>query len=360
MQSNQGLLKIDRAAIRANYAFLRSKIYENIPVAAAVKANAYGLEILEIGPVLWASGTRSFFVATLEEGIALRSILPAAEIHVLSGPVAGMAGLYKKHGLRPVLNTLEDIARARSEKFSGPHAIHFDTGMNRLGLGVQETGTLLENSDMVKDLDIGLVMSHFACADEKDHSLTRGQFESFKKIAAHFPRAKKSLANSSGIFRNADYHFDMVRPGMALYGLNPTPETSNPMQPVVSLEARVLQVKNALKGESVGYAAGHILEKDSSLATIAIGYADGFPRILSNRGVLYWNGTACPILGRVSMDLTVVDLSAIPENKRPRAGGMMEILGPHQSVDDLAHAAGTIGYEILTSLGNRYKRVYTG
>jgi alanine racemase len=359
MQANQGLIKIDRSAVRANFRLLQSKTYGNARVAAAVKADAYGLGIAEVAPVIHKEGCGTFFVATPEEGIGLRAILPAVEIYVLAGPAAGAASVYNSHRLRPILNSLDDVKRARLEHFDQPCALHFDTGMNRLGFGAGETEKIFESSDLLQGLNIDLVMSHFACADEKDHPLNERQHDSFKKIAARFPGMKKSLANSSGIFRNPDYHFDLVRPGMALYGLNPTPETDNPMRPVVSLEARILQVRSARKGDSVGYGAAHVLEKDSMLATVAIGYADGFPRALSGCGTLYWRGVACPILGRVSMDLTVVDLTHIPENDRPGANDMIEILGKHQSADDLAREAGTIGYEILTSLGNRYERIYS-
>jgi alanine racemase len=200
-------------------------------------------------------------------------------------------------------------------------------------------------------------MSHFASADEQDQELTQIQHQRFEGITKYFPDTPKSLANSSGLFRSKDYHYDMVRPGYALYGGNPTPETTNPMHNVVSLESRILQIRTCKKGETIGYGASYTFDKDTTTATLALGYADGFFRAHSNKAKLYYNNQPCPVIGRVSMDLVTIDISNIT-GKPPIQGDAVEILGANQSVDDLAISAGTIGYEILTSLGARYKREY--
>lgn len=211
---------------------------------------------------------------------------------------------------------------------------------------------------MLDGINVAGILSHFACADEKDHAMNETQYEVFEKIAKHFPNAEKTLCNSSGIFRNSKYHYDIVRPGMALWGLNPTPEIKNPMQPVASLTAPVVRVRLVYKGATVGYNATYKFDKDTWIATLSAGYADGIFWNLGNKGALYWKGYKCPIRGRVSMDLTTVDLSEVPEGQRPKPGDALEIIGEHQQADDLAKAAGTIGYAVLTRLGNRYERKY--
>ncbi len=223
--------------------------------------------------------------------------------------------------------------------------------MNRLGIRNEDIETLNLNG-----LDVEIVMSHFACSDEKDHPMSETQAKRFAMIAERFPKARKSLCNSSGIFRNKDWHYDLLRPGFALYGGNPTPETKNPMKSVVTLEARVLQIHAAKKGETAGYNATHTFENDTQCAVLALGYADGIFRSASNKAKLYWNGVACPIVGRVSMDLIIVDIGHL--QNPPAVNNMMEVLGPHQGIDDLASDSRTIGYEILTSLGKRYHRIY--
>jgi alanine racemase len=199
-------------------------------------------------------------------------------------------------------------------------------------------------------------MSHFACADESESAMTAEQAQRFDKIAAAFPGTIRSLANSSGVFRNNSYHYDLVRPGMAMYGLNPTPEAGNPMQPTVSLAVRLLQVRDAAKGETVGYGASHKLKKNARIGTVALGYADGFLRSGSGKATLYYEGAACPVVGRVSMDLVTVDLGATDAV----AGHSLEVLGPDQDADTLAESLGTIGYEVLTGLGRRWGRHYIG
>lgn len=363
--NSAGRLTIDLSALRSNYALCKSKVGHACEVAAAVKANGYGIGAIEAASALHAEGCDLFFVATLDEALELRAALPRTEIRiaVLNGPLPDTEEIFDFHNLIPVLNSLEDVDRwSKYSKRTRPYLksiLHIDTGMRRLGLNDDETDWACQHAqDLSETLDINYVMSHFSCADEKGHPLNEEQYENFQNASSFFLFSKKSLANSSGIFRDEKYHFDMVRPGMCLYGLNPTAELDNPMKAVVKLEVPVLQIRDTKPSQSVGYGASWLPEKDTTLATVQLGYADGFLRHLSNNGKLYWHGVPCPIRGRVSMDLVIVDLCDVPEDIRPRQGDLMEVLGSNQSADDLALDAGTIGYEILTSLGRRYARHY--
>lgn len=352
-------LTVDLGAIAENYNLVRRTVGPSCVASAVVKADSYGLGMAPVVAALENQDCPLYIVATPDEALALRP-LTAKPILALGGTFGTAADDYIRHNITPALNSLEAIAdwrnAARRHGIRLPAALHFDTGMNRLGLATRETAALLDDPAALDGLDVTLVMSHFACADEAGHPLNKQQYERFAVIAARFPKARKSLANSSGTFRDPAWHFDMVRPGQALYGLNPTPEAPNPVRPAVSLEARILQVKTALKGETVGYGASHKLNKDTVVATTALGYADGIFRSLGNKGTLYHQGRACPVIGRISMDYVTVDLGTAPA----RPGDMLEVLGPHQSADDLASSAGTIGYEILTALGGRYRRIYKG
>lgn len=364
-QHSAGQLILDMTALRHNYLLCCQKTGPSCEIGAAVKADAYGIGVHEAAPALYEAGCRNFFVATLDEGLTLRKILPARDIRiaVLNGLQPDCEDIFDFQGLTPVLNSLEEIQRwelyAKRTRPFLKCIIHVDTGMARLGLPHNEQKTLIERaSHYAKTLDIEYIISHFACADEKDHALTEQQFKQFEVLSEHFPFSKKSLANSSGLFRDARYHYDLARPGMCLYGLNPLPESPNPMKPVARLDVPILQMRTIQAGDSVGYAASWIASKETKLATVQLGYADGFLRSLSGRGTLYWQNIPCPIIGRVSMDLTIVSLENLPEGLSPKPGDLMEVLGPNQSADDLANAAGTIGYEILTSLGARYHRTY--
>ncbi len=362
MSRNQAVLAIDLDAISLNYNNLLKRLRPGCRLGAAVKANGYGLGAAEVSRQLFSAGCRDFFVSSPEEGVELRSSLENGRIYVLNGFYASRAEFYIEHNLVPMLGSFLEIEGYK--KLGAKHGkkldayLSFNTRMNRLGLGSVETGKLLQQMDMLDGLNVIGILSHFAASDEKDHPLNETQYELFKNIAQHFPRAEKSLTNSSGIFRDQKYHFDLARSGMALWGLNPTPETSSPMKPVISLKAPILRMRMVYKGASVGYNATYTFDKDTWLATVSAGYADGVFWNLSNKGALYWKGYKCPIRGRVSMDLTTVDLSEVPENERPKPGDALEILGEHQQADDLAKDAGTIGYEILTRLSNRYERKY--
>lgn len=364
MLKNQGNLRIDLSAVVHNYNTLKARAAPGVRTAAVVKANGYGLGSSEIGQALAGAGCKDFFVSSLEEGIVLRNVVKTSRIIVLNGFAASVADSYADHNIVPALGSFLEIgsykklSAKRGKKLEA--YLSFNTRMNRLGLGSVETEKLLGELSMLDDINVTGILSHFACADEKGHPMNETQWKLFDDIAKHFPNVEKSLSNSSAIFRDRKYHYDLLRPGMALYGLNPTPEAPNPMKPVVHLDLPVLRTRNVFAGATVGYGATYTFEKDTPIATVAAGYADGLFRSLSNKGALYWKGIRCPIRGRVSMDLTTVDLSAVPEKDRPKPGDFMELIGEHQSADALADEAGTIGYEVLTSLGHRYVREYIG
>jgi alanine racemase len=363
MLKNKGILTIDLNAVVYNYNVLRAQAAQGARVAAVVKANGYGLGSVAIGKVLAKAGCRDFFVSSFEEGLVLRSALKEPRIYVLNGFYGSVAEAYAEHNLIPALGSfleIEDYRKLAAKLDRKLDAfLSFNIRMNRLGLGKVETEKLIGDKSLLEGINISGVLSHFACADE-DNPINDEQHEIFEKIARHFPQAEKSLSNSFGTFRNKKYHYDLLRPGMALYGLNPTPGAANPMRRVVSLNLPVMRLRLIHEGAGVGYGMTWHAEKDALLATVAAGYADGIFRSLSNKGALYWQGIRCPIRGRVSMDLTTVDISGVPEKQRPKPGDMMELIGEHQSADELAHDAGTIGYEVLTDLGHRYERIYVG
>ncbi|MCC6598785.1 MAG: alanine racemase [Alphaproteobacteria bacterium] len=355
------VLTIDLAAIEENYRILKQQTAPSCTVAAVVKADAYGLGIEPVAVALQNAGASSFFVALLCEAAALRRVIgPQAAIFVLEGFEEGEAALYEQADLIPVLNHVGAVqnyaAQAQKRGKRLPAIIQIETGMNRIGAPEKDLSAM---ASAAAALDLRYIMSHFACSDEAGHEMNTHQWEKFRtRASAYFAGIPMSLANSSGIFRSNAYHFDMVRPGMALYGLNPLPEQENPMRPVICLDLKILQVKTVQKGEICGYNGTYRFDKESIIGTVSAGYADGLPRSLSNRGTLFWKGYPCPIRGRVSMDLISVDFSALPGGELPEAGDYLEAVGANQSADALGAAAGTIGYEILTSLGRRYRRIY--
>jgi alanine racemase len=321
-----------------------------------VKANAYGLGAEPVAKTLQKAGCRTFFVATLDEGIALRVALgPAPEIAVFNGPLPGTEREYPAHKLTPVLNDLSQVAAWRA--MNAPAMFHIDTGMCRLGLPPRELALLTDGPTLWQPIPLTGIISHLACADTPDRALNAVQLTRFSTAKGHFRGLRASLSASSGIFLGREYHHDLVRPGAALYGVNPCPDNANPMRQVVTLKGKILQVREIDSGESVGYGAAHIMPKAGRLATVAAGYADGWLRAMSHRGSGYIAGQRAPLVGRVSMDLVTFDVSAIdPALVRP--GDSVELLGAAYGVDEAAADAGTIGYEILTSLGSRYHRVY--
>jgi len=351
------ILEIDLGAIVDNWRSLAA-LAAPASCAAVVKADGYGLGSVEVAGALAAAGCRRFYVATLDEGVALRAALgDAPEIAVFNGPFAGTGEEFVAARLAPVLNdpaqveAWEDVAGMANARAA---AIHVDTGLNRLGLSAAQLGAL---APRLAAFAPQTLVSHLACAEEPAHPLNCVQRTRFLAARRQLPGVPASLAASSGIFLGRDFHFDEVRPGAALYGVNPCPGRPNPMRPAVRLSARIVQVRQIDSGESVGYGAAHVMDAPGLLATAAIGYADGWPRSLSRRGCGWLAGKRVPLLGRISMDLATFDVSAI-EPAALRPGAMIELIGEHYSVDDAAGDAGTIGYEILTSLGARYHRVY--
>lgn len=356
-------LTIDLGALVGNYRLLKSRAAP-ADCAAAIKAGAYGLGAERAAPALFAAGCRHFFVATLGEGIALRAAVPQAEIYVLTGPLGGDEAEFRAHRLVPVLNSRPQIEAWWTWSISGPAvpaALHIDAGMSRLGLSADELDWLTDNPRLLSLMPVPLVLSHLSCSEEADNPLNREQLARFRAAADRLlpllpKRPILTFANSSGIFLGRDFHFDLVRPGAALYGINPTPGAPNPMNQVVGLKARILQVRQIDRGQTVGYGA-HRSTRATRLATLGLGYADGIPRSLTNVGAAYIGEVRAPFVGRVSMDLITIDVGDVPAHLA-EPGAWVEILGPHQSADALGAAAGTIGYEILTSLGSRYQRRY--
>ncbi len=349
-----GRLTIDLAAVVANWQQLAA-LASPAETAAVVKADAYGLGMTPVAQALNAAGCETFFVASLAEGVALRAYLPDVAIIVLSEQVEPHVDELIAHRLTPVLNHLAAVEAWRAQGAPHPAWLHLDTGMNRLGLSATDWQDLVAKQPDWKAYGIAGLMSHYACADERDHPLNRTQRDMAMQ-AATAARLPLSLGNSSGIFLGEAFRGDLVRPGMALYGLNPTPYAANPMRRVITLEVQVLQVRQVSAAGTVGYGASAAAKQGQVLATVGLGYADGLHRTLSNRGEVYFDGEAAPVAGRVSMDSIVIDASHLA--RRPKPGDWAEIIGPNQSADTLADMAGTIGYEILTSLGQRYARTY--
>jgi alanine racemase len=356
-----GVLTIDLGALVENYRQLSQR---NAPdrTAAVVKADAYGLGVAEVAPALYAAGCRDFFVAHFIEAVRLKPHLPAnARILVLNGLMPGSEADCADLGVVPVLNSLDQVANwsatAKARNTILPAALQADTGMSRLGLEPQELETLLAEPHRLDGVHIDIVMSHLACGDEPAHDANARQLGRMRQVRARFPDAKLSFANSAGIFLGDDFHGDLARPGIALYGGAPLGEGTNPMRQVVRLEVGVVQTRTVTAGAEVGYGASFVAKSEMRLATIAAGYADGLPRHLSNAGAAYLGDVRLPIIGRVSMDSIILDVTALPTGAL-KLGDMVELIGPHQTLEMIASDAGTISYEILTSLGRRYRRRY--
>lgn len=357
------VLVVDLDAVRGNWRHMAG-LADGAECGAVVKADAYGLGAAPVARALRAAGARTFFVATIEAGITLRKGLPDARIAVLHGIPPGSAPDISGAGLVPILNTPGDIeqwqAEARRQGRPLPCFIHLDTGMNRLGLTPAEVDELADDAARRLDgLEVQAWMSHLACADDPGNPMTARQARSFRASLARLPKAPASLANSAGIFHGAEYHFDLVRPGIALHGGNPAPWMSNPMAPVIRILARIHQVRHAPAGDTVGYDATHRIDRPAKVAALGMGYADGYPWRLAGKGHVRIGGHIAPIIGRVSMDLLTVDVTEVPDRFLAE-GAWVEVVGPHRTVDQAAAEAGTISYEILTSLGDRYHRVYLG
>jgi alanine racemase len=353
------ILSIDLGAIRENYRILRSRLKRG-RCAAVVKANGYGLGAARVAKALMEEGCDTFFVAHVAEGIELeRAIGRGVAIYVLNGIPPGAEAQCAAAGLIPVLNSTEQLVAWRAAAWrlgqTLPAAIQVDSGMSRLGLAPSEVEAIAADPAALDGINLELVMSHLACADEPESPANALQLRNFEALRAKLPPAPASLANSSGIFLGGGFHFDLARPGAALYGVNPTPGKPNPMRQVVSLAAKIIQTRTLDEGAGVGYGHSYRATGGLGVATISLGYADGWPRHASSRA--FHGGVALPFAGRVSMDSIVLDISALPAGTLS-AGDTVELIGAHQTVDDVAGQAGTIGYEILTGLGSRFHRVY--
>lgn len=357
------VLTIDLDAIAANWRRLRDRL-NGAECAGVVKADAYGLGAAQVAPALHRAGCRTFFVATIDEAIRLRPLVPDARVFVLNGVYPRTEDDFLAHELLPVLNTPEQVALWRAAAARRGHplaaAVHVDTGMARLGLSPAEAEALGGDDALWRAVRPVLLLSHLACAEDgPGEAMNREQRQRFQAARALLPPMAASLANSSGIFLGADFHFDLARPGAALFGVNPTPGKPNPMAQVVHLQGKIVQVRHVDTPMTVGYGATHRIARRGRLATVAAGYADGYLRSLSNRATGVIGGRSVPMVGRVSMDLITFDISDVPE-RLAHPGAVIDLIGPDNPVDRIAAEAGTIGYEILTSLGRRYHRRYRG
>ncbi|MGH1490613.1 MAG: alanine racemase [Acidimicrobiales bacterium] len=355
---------VDLDALAANYQTILQQL-AGVPAAAVVKANGYGLGVVEVATTLWGQGCRQFFVARVDEGMQLRAALPTAEINVFDGYVPSSSDDLLSHDLVPILNSMDQLRAwgvlAGETNRVLPAGIHIDTGMRRLGFPPEEYEQLCREPDLLNGVEVRHILSHLASADVSSSEQSADQLELFTAIRERLPMGAASLANSAGIFLGSAYHFDLARPGIALYGGSPFPDSglANPMRSVVTLEAPIIQVQSAATGASVGYGATHRLTSDSRIATIPVGYADGFLRSISNTGMAAIQGQPTPIVGRVSMDLITLDVSSIDE-RFVYPGAPVELVGEHCPIDEVAELAGSIPHEFLTNLSRRFELRYIG
>ncbi len=357
------IITIDLGALKLNYQTLAKQI-SPAACSVAIKGDAYGVGLVHVAKVLWAEGCRDYFVARPMEGADVRAALPEAKIYVLDGFYSGHAQFYLQHQLIPALASLTEAQEWATSSSGAVCAIHVDTGIYRLGFTPEEFEHLCGDDDLIKSLNIILLMSHLACSDEVNNPLNRQQWDEFNRLRHLLPGVPASFANSSGIYLGAAYAFDQVRAGVALYGGNPVPGNANPMATVVTLQAKVLQLRTVLAGHSIGYNATWTAARNSHIAILGAGYRDGIPRKMSSTrvdgpGQVFIAGRRVPIVGRVSMDMMACDVTDIPDHEIEK-GTLAEIFGPHISLDEAATSAGTISYELLTHLGNRYHRRYIG
>lgn len=359
-----GLLTVDLSALVANWRALAS-LAGGAECGAVVKADGYGVGLAATLRALAGAGCRTFFVANLVEGETARALAPDATIYVLDGVAPGCAPRLAAARLRPAIGSLAELEEwaaagvTLGRKLEA--ALHFDTGMNRLGFAPQDAGAIALRAQAIAPT---LVMSHFVSAQLSDAPINDRQIGDFLAIRAHFPGVPASLANSSGVFLPQRPHFDLVRPGYGLYGGNPTPGAQNPMKPVARLSGRIISVRDLAAGETVGYDGIWTAPRPSRVATVGVGYADGLPVAATATpgkpgGESIVGGVRCPFVGRVSMDYVVLDVTNAPE-EAARRGEWVELLGATIEVEELAARAGTIGYEVLTRLGRRFARRYVG
>ncbi len=363
MMSSSGILSINLSAIQFNWLFVTSSLAANAECAAVVKANAYGVGASKVASSLYRCGCRSFFVVTLDEALELRAILPEdAILYVLGGLKEGAESLFVDFKLIPVLYSLRAVSRwldfCDIQKSALPCALKLDTGMTRLGMSLNDLDNFFQKIVQHPLLNPILFMSHLACADEPNHPLNSIQLTRFRtaasKFKSHFPNIKLSLANSSGVFLGSEYHFDMVRIGAALYGINPQRDQENPLKPTISLKLPVLQVRELAATTSVGYGAVGQAEANARLAVVAGGYADGIHRTLGLNPIGQIEGLEVRAVGRISMDSCVFDISASPD----AFPHYIEVINSNLTLDKLSSENKSLGYEVLTSLGQRYTREY--
>ncbi len=359
-----GILTIDLSALAHNWKLLSARVAPG-ECAAVVKANAYGIGIEHAVPVLAAVGCKTFFVAVLSEAKRVRAVVRQATIYVLNGLLPGTCPIYAEYNLRPVLGSIAEIEEWRQfiaqTGFSGKAALHVDTGMNRLGLRVDEAISLNKNGQLA-NIDFALLMSHFVSSEEKSNPLNAQQLNQLVEVQNQIHLPYVSLCNSSGFFLELKSFLNLSRPGYALYGGNPEPGKPNSMRPVVTLEAPVVQVRDVASGETVGYNSQWTAKRPSEIAIISVGYADGISRQLSATdtkpgGIAVISGQICPFVGRISMDMITIDVTDVAGDPVQR-GDLVQLLGDRISVDDMAARANTNGYEILTNLSHRYARRY--
>jgi alanine racemase len=365
-EEGAGVLTVDLGALAANWHTMKERAGA-ARCSAVVKADAYGIGLERAAAALAGAGCDTFFVALIDEARRLRATLPTATIYVLNGLAPGTAAEFRKHRLEPVLGSWPEIdewdAFAATSGEPLPAALHIDTGMSRHGLGREETTALAERLRLL-NFQPSLAMSHFACADEPANPMNARQIGEFRALASMFPGVPASLSNSAGILGQPDAMFDLVRPGISLYGGRALLAGDNPARPVVRLDVHIVQVRKARKGDAVGYGAQHHLMHDGRVAICGAGYADGIFRAVGGSDVragaeAIVAGQRCPLVGRVSMDFFAIDVSALSDDAVKR-GDYATILNEDIGVDELAGHAGTIGYEVLTALGHRYKRIYRG
>lgn len=356
-------LEVDLGAVTRNWNLLR-KTHTTQACAAVVKANAYGLGMEVVAAALADAGCSHFFVATLDEAIELRETLTSQFIYVFAGVQSNEENSFLDYNVIPVLNSMPQFERweAIAKNTEAASAVlHIDTGMNRLGLTIDEAEKLAVDQERLIDAQIRFIMSHLSCASNTTDELNDKQLECFNRIRRCFPTLPASLSNSAGVFLGENYHHDLARPGCAIYGINPFEDRPNPVEPTIKLSAPILQIRT-IEGddESVGYGGKAKVKKGTRIATIGIGYADGLPRLLADKNLHgYIDGQAAPIVGRLSMDLITLDVSHLPDDILLE-GKLVEIINEKQDVNKIAEAANTIGYEILTNLAARVKREYHG
>ena len=359
---SNSFLEINIDSIIHNYQLINNKV-GNTECAAVLKADAYGMGASVIAKALDKAGCSTFFVATIDEGIELRACFSKNEnqIAVLSGLLEGSEDIFYSNKLTPVLNDTEQIKKwaiyNKQKKISAPSILHIDTGMNRLGLTINELYDIIKNPTELKELHVEWIMSHLACGDQPRDIMNEKQLSVFLNAKKEIPNVKASLANSAGVFLGKSYHLDMVRPGIALYGSGSGSIPSKPLKQVIKLYSRILQIRTLSTGASVGYGASYRVSEATRVATVGLGYADGYLRSLSNCSWVFFNGLRLPVIGRISMDYITIDITQIASEKI-KTGDFIEIIGDKFTLDDLATVANTVPHELLTRLGTRHHRIY--